>query len=329
MDVSKQLEVLSTIPKEHHFTCRIKQKLHAQSIEILQMNVGKKCNLSCKHCHVEAGPHRKEMMGREVFEKCLQTVQDNSIATIDITGGAPEMNPHLEWFLSEVASAGSRVIVRSNLVILNDPAFSHFVDIYAENGIEIVASLPDYHSERVDRQRGPNVYAQVIKMMQKLNAKGYGKDKSSLQLHLVHNPVGTYIPGSQQSLEFEYKKRLAEHGIVFNNLFSITNCPVGRFLDYLIRSENFNDYMKTLVDTYNPSALQSVMCRTTLSVGWDGVLFDCDFNQMLDMPVNHGAPTHIFDFDMDELQKREIVLHNHCYCCTAGAGSSCQGTLDH
>ncbi len=329
MDVSKQLEVLSAIPKENYFSCKIEQKLHAQSIDILQLNVGKKCNLSCKHCHVEAGPHRKELMAREVLEKCLQIVTENSIGTIDITGGAPEMNPHLEWFLSQVTSLNKRVIVRSNLVILNDPDYRHFLDLYAEKGVEIVASLPDYHSDRVDRQRGPNVFSQVVAMMQKLNAKGYAQEQSKLQLNLVHNPVGTYVPGCQQSLEFEYKRRLAEHGVVFNQLFSITNCPVGRFLDYLIRSENFDDYMATLVDTYNPNALQSVMCRSTLSVGWDGVLFDCDFNQMLDMPVNHGAPTHIFDFDMDELKKREIVLHNHCYCCTAGAGSSCQGTLEH
>ena len=190
----------------------------------------------------------------------------------------------------------------------------------------MVTSLPDYHENRTDRQRGKGVFQRVIAAMQRLNARGYGKESSGLVLNVVHNPVGTYLPGAQKALEHEYRKRLFdEQGVVFNNLLCITNIPIGRYLEYLLESGNFEDYMTDICGAYNPAAVENVMCRTTLSVGWDGALYDCDFNQMLNLPVNHGAPNHIANFDLEKLSRREIVIDNHCYGCTAGAGSSCQG----
>jgi radical SAM/Cys-rich protein len=269
------------------------------------------------------------MMDRSVFEKCLHVLSEYPIGTIDITGGAPEMNPHLPWFISQAAKLGRRLLVRSNLLILLEPEYRHFLDLYARHKVEVVSSLPDYNGPRTDRQRGAKVFERVVAVIRMLNAMGYGGPESGLILDLVHNPVGAYLPGSQEALTLEYKTHLAkEHGVTFNRLFCLTNCPVGRYLEYLVRSENYDDYMTELVNAFNLSALDSVMCRSTLSVGWDGKLYDCDFNQMLALPVNHGAPEHIDIFDFDQLKTRQIVVANHCYACTAGAGSSCQGTLE-
>lgn len=329
MNPVDQRRQLASIPGEVSFGDMIAHPLYAEDIQILQLNVGRRCNLTCKHCHVEAGPHRQELMDRTVFEKSLQILSEHPIGTIDITGGAPEMNPHLPWFISQASKLGRRLLVRSNLLILLEAEYRHFIDLYAQHRVEVVTSLPDYSGQRTDRQRGAKVFERVVQVMRKLNAKGYGQAESGLMLNLVYNPVGAYLPGSQEALTVEYKTHLAKgHGVVFNQLFCLTNCPVGRYLEYLIESENYDDYMTELINAFNLSAVEGVMCRTTLSVGWDGRLYDCDFNQMLALTVNHGAPEHIDIFDFEQLKNRQIMIANHCYACTAGAGSSCQGTLE-
>ncbi len=329
MDPTEQRKRLAQIPGGIPFTEKVHQPIYSQSIEIMQLNVGRRCNLTCKHCHVEAGPHRTELMTRQVFEKCLDVLTAHPIGTIDITGGAPEMNPHLSWFISEAAHLGRRMLVRSNLAILLEALYQPFIDVYTQNKVEIVASLPDYRALRTDRQRGKGIFEAIIRILRQLNQKGYGQPDSHLLLHLVYNPVGAYLPGAQEALAHEYRQRLTdEHGVTFNQLFCLTNCPVGRYLEYLVQTDNYEEYMTELINAFNWSALESVMCRTTLSVGWDGKLYDCDFNQMLALSVNHGAPAHIDIFNFDQLRKRQIVVANHCYACTAGAGSSCQGTLD-
>jgi radical SAM/Cys-rich protein len=269
-------------------------------------------------------------MDRPIFEKCLDILWQHPFDIIDITGGAPEMNPHLPWFIGEAAKLNRRLIVRSNLIILLEEAYHHYLDVYTDYKVEMAASLPDYQSTKTDRQRGKGIFEGVLMVIKALNERGYGRPGSKLVLDLVHNPAGAYLPGSQEALTHEYRKRLSdEYGIVFNNLFSLTNCPVGRYLEFLIRTENYEDYMSELINAFNWSSVDSVMCRTTLSIGWDGKLYDCDFNQMLAMPVDHCAPAHIDIFDFDQLKSRQIVVANHCYACTAGDGSSCQGaTVD-
>lgn len=300
--------------------------LHSRSIEILQMNITRRCNLSCRHCHVEAGPHRTEQMTREVLRKCLEIAALPEVTTVDITGGAPEMHPELDWFIASVNKLHKRVIVRSNLVILLEPDYRRFIDLFAENGVELVASLPDPDAARTDRQRGTGVFASTIAAMRLLNERGYGVEGSPLQLDLVHNPAGAFLAGSQTHLESEYKRKLAQnHGVHFTRLFCLNNCPTGRFLEFLIKSDNVEDYLHELTRAFNRNAAENVMCRSTLSVGWDGTLYDCDFNQMLSIPVDHGAPTSVAAFNFSKLAGRQIVCDNHCFSCTAGAGSSCQG----
>jgi radical SAM/Cys-rich protein len=247
---------------------------------------------------------------------------------VDLTGGAPELHPNLPWFLERIAYLGRRSIVRSNLVILREPRCAHYLDLFARLGVEVVGSIPDYRQDRSDRQRGHGMFLGAIEMVRELNRRGYGHEGSGLILDLVHNPSGAYLPAAQASLEREYRVRLRqEHGIVFNHLFCLTNCPVGRYLDFLIRSENLQEYMSALRQAFNPAAVRNVMCRTTLSVGWDGRLYDCDFNQMLGLMVNSGAPVHIRGFDLGMLERRQIAVGDHCFACTAGAGSSCAGAL--
>lgn len=330
MTASEQLRILRQIGEVPPLAKRIrdinKYPLRARGIDILQINVGRLCNLSCKHCHVNAGPKRTESMSRQVLEACLEILGTFPISTIDITGGAPEMNPHLEWFLGEAARLQRRLIVRSNLTLLLDEPYCHFLDNFEKNKVEIVTSLPDYLEVRSDRQRGQGSFRKVIATLQELNSRGYGMQGSGLLLDIVHNPVGAYLPGSQTALEHEYRSRLlSEYGVRFNHFFCITNLPVGRYLDYLMESGNYEDYLYTLWHSFNAMAVDNVMCLTMLSVGWDGSLYDCDFNQMLGLTVNHGAPDNIMNFDMDRLKHREIVINNHCYGCVAGAGSSCQG----
>jgi radical SAM/Cys-rich protein len=302
--------------------------LRASGIDILQMNITRRCNLTCKHCHVQAGPQRTEMMSRETMQHCIQAANRAAVSTVDITGGAPEMHPDLEWLVGELAALKKRLIVRSNLLVMLEPAYRHFMEVFAAHKVELVGSLPDYHAEKTDRQRGVNTFEGVTQAIEALNQHGFGIPGSGLALHLVHNPVGAYLPGPQCALETEYRRVLQDtYGLQFNTLFCLVNSPIGRYRDYLKRSGNLSDYMRTLQCAFNPQTVNSVMCRTTLSVGWDGRLYDCDFNQMLNLTVNSGAPNHIQDFDFARLTEREIVVRSHCFACTAGAGSSCQGAL--
>jgi radical SAM/Cys-rich protein len=302
--------------------------LHAESVEVLQLNITRRCNLACKHCHLKAGPGRRESMSRETLAHCLRIAAHPAITTVDITGGAPELHPDLEWLIREMAGLGKRLLVRSNLLMLLENDYQRLMHCFAENNVELVASLPDYRAERTNRQRGPGTFERVIEAISRLNRIGYGATGSSLKLDLVHNPAGAYLPGSQSALESEYRRILDnEHGVQFNTLFCLVNCPIGRYLEYLTASGNLSDYLNTLSRAFNAQTVEKVMCRTGLSVGWDGRLYDCDFNQALGLTVNSGVPAHIGDFEYDRLFNRQIVVRSHCFACTAGAGSSCQGSL--
>jgi len=317
MDISKV---------EPSFAEKVQEPVKATGIEILQINVGYRCNLECRHCHVEAGPQRSEAMTRETMKQCLDVVKNHPIPIIDITGGSPELHPHFRWFLEECVALKRRVLVRSNGVILLDKEHEGLLDLYAGNQIEVVLSLPHVDPRVTDRQRGEGVFAGLIEIMHRLNEKGYGQDGSGLVLDLVHNPAGAYLPGSQAGLESLYRQAFHERfGVSFNHLFCITNMPIGRYLGYLLSTGNYEDYMRTLVRAFNPASLDGVMCKTTVSVGWDGRLYDCDFNQMLGLTIDHGVPDHVSAFEMGPLVDRQIVVGDHCYGCTAGSGSSCQG----
>lgn len=337
-DTIYQLEVLDRIGKNGNILERFEDKLQTfgmfplnpAQLEILQVNVGKMCNQVCAHCHVDAGPDRKEIMTRDVMEHCLFALKKTPfIHTIDLTGGAPEMNPDFQWFVEEITKMKRKIIVRSNLTILvSNKKFRTYPEFFVKNKITVIASLPCYTAENTDKQRGTGVFLKSIEALQILNSLGYGKENTGLELHLVYNPIGPHLPPSQEKLQGDYKKILKENfGIVFNNLYTITNMPVSRYLDYLLAIGKYERYMEILVNAFNPSAVQGLMCRNTLSVSWDGKLFDCDFNQMLNLQTENGSPKHIQDFDPDKLLKRKIILNQHCYGCTAGAGSSCQGAI--
>jgi len=333
MDPQQQLSWLELTVRREEFVERLKAieffPLRTTGIEILQLNITRRCNLTCRHCHVEASPDRQEVMSEEILKECVRIAQISEIGTIDVTGGAPELHPHLPWLLRELAATNKRIIVRTNLAILTEGFCQSFPQMYRELGVEIVGSLPDCTSERTDRQRGSGTFARCITAMRQLNEIGYGREGTGLILNLMHNPPGAFIPGNQSSLELEYKLHLRDRfGVEFSGLFVLTNCPVGRYLEYLISSDNLSDYMTVLTSAFNPLAVSNVMCRNTLSVGWDGGLYDCDFNQMLGLKVCGGAPTHICEFDLKNLSQRAISVRNHCFACCAGAGSSCQGALD-
>ncbi len=301
-------------------------------IEIFQLNIGKLCNQTCSHCHVDAGPDKKvENMGRETLQKCLDILAKTDIPTVDITGGAPEMNPHFRWFVEECTRLGKQVIDRCNLtIIMANKKYSDLPEFLAKNRVHIVSSLPYFSKTRTDAQRGDGVFEDSIKALQLLNAVGYGQEGTGLKLDLVYNPSGAFLPGSQVSLEKEFKSHLKrKFSVDFNSLFAITNMPISRFLDYLLESGNYHEYMETLVNAFNPSAVANVMCRNTISVSWDGFLYDCDFNQMLNLKsvVGPGRRAHLDDFDLASLEQRPIVVNQHCYGCTAGAGSSCGGEI--
>ncbi|MDG5490236.1 arsenosugar biosynthesis radical SAM (seleno)protein ArsS [Psychroserpens sp. SPM9] len=303
--------------------------LKAKKLEILQINVGYMCNQVCEHCHVDAGPDRKEIMTRDTMRQCLEVIKNSGAHTLDLTGGAPEMNPDFRWFVEEAAKVGIKdFIVRSNLTIIRaNKKYYDLPEFFKKHNVHVVSSMPHWTRGKTDKQRGDGVFDKSIKALQELNAVGYGMPDSNLRLDLVYNPSGAFLPGDQMSMEKDFKKALMEDfGIQFHNLFAITNLPIARFLDYLIASENYEDYMYQLVDAYNPAAVKNVMCTNTLSISWDGYLFDCDFNQMLELPVNSKAK-HISEFNEELLEGRNIVISQHCYGCTAGAGSSCQGVV--
>ncbi|MDX5419253.1 MAG: arsenosugar biosynthesis radical SAM protein ArsS [Hymenobacteraceae bacterium] len=302
--------------------------LRPTGARILQINVGKMCNQTCRHCHVDAGPDRKEIMTRETMQLCLDALAKSpQLTTVDLTGGAPEMNPDFRWFVEQLSGMGRQIIVRCNLtIILANKKYHDLPLFFKEHGVQVVSSLPYFSASRTNAQRGDGVFEKSIKALQLLNDVGYGQEGSGFQLDLVYNPSGAFLPASQKSLEAEFKRRLLNgYGIVFNQLFCITNLPVSRYLDYLVESGNYSSYMEKLVNAFNPTAAANVMCRNTISVGWDGYLYDCDFNQMLELKVQPGIPRHIRDFDQAQLDNRSIMLNQHCYGCTAGAGSSCGG----
>ena len=303
--------------------------LRPTGIEIFQINVGKMCNQVCKHCHVDAGPDRREIMTRETMQLCLDTLNHSSIKIVDLTGGAPEMNPDFRWFVEEIKKRDKHIIVRCNLtIILANKKYHDLPEFYKQHGIEIVSSLPFYTADRTDRQRGNGVFEDSIRALQMLNAVGYGIEGLGLILNLVYNPAGAFLPPLQSALEKEYKSELnARYGIEFNQLFAITNMPISRYLEYLLQSGNYEKYMEKLTAAFNPATAHGVMCRNTISVGWDGWLYDCDFNQMLDMKVSCGSSGHLSGFDIEKLNNREIILNQHCFGCTAGAGSSCGGAV--
>ncbi|SNC77600.1 radical SAM/Cys-rich domain-containing protein [Hymenobacter gelipurpurascens] len=293
---------------------------------VLQINVGKMCNQVCRHCHVDAGPDRKEIMTRETMQLCLDALAQTDIATVDLTGGAPEMNPDFRWFVEQISLLGRKVLVRCNLtIIVANKKYHDLPDFFKLHNVEVVSSLPFYTAKTTDRQRGDGVFEDSVRALKMLNAVGYGHPGSGLVLNLVYNPNGAFLPGSQKGLQEQFKRALLkDFGIVFNELYAITNLPVSRYLDFLMESGNYAGYMEKLVNAFNPVAAAGVMCRNTISVSWDGGLYDCDFNQMLDLTV--ASPVqHIRDFDVAMLSKRTVVINQHCYGCTAGSGSSCGG----
>lgn len=334
-----QLEVLNgkelTDAKFPIFQQKVMETTHFKTltpsnIETFQLNIGKLCNQTCAHCHVDAGPDRKEeQMSRENLEKCLEIIASiPTIQSVDITGGAPEMNANFRWFVTECFKLGKQVMNRCNLtIIVANKKYHDLPQFFAENQVHVISSLPYYNKKRTDNQRGDGVFEDSIQGLKMLNEIGYGKEGSGLQLDLVYNPAGAFLPGDQASLEAEFKRQLKrKFDIQFNQLFAITNLPISRFLDYLIQSGKYEEYMQTLVEAYNPETVSSLMCRNTISVSWDGYLYDCDFNQMLGLKVASSSQ-HISNFDIDRLSNRKIVLNQHCYGCTAGAGSSCGGEI--
>jgi len=333
----KQLEILSDGIFKDGSLPTFKEKVKSSNLppirptalEILQINVGYMCNQVCSHCHVDAGPDRKEIMSHETMEQILTVLQNKTIKTLDLTGGAPEMHPEFRWFVEEIRKTDvQEIIVRSNLtIILANKKYHDLPEFFAKHKVHIISSLPFYKRGKTDKQRGDGVFDSSIKALQMLNKVGFGIAKGSLKLDLVYNPSGAFLPGDQKALELDFKKALKEDfDIEFNQLFSITNLPISRFLDYLIASENYEEYMYSLVEAFNPMAVKNVMCTNTISVSWEGFLFDCDFNQMLDLKVDTST-THISDFNTYVLSDRNIRLSQHCYGCTAGAGSSCQGSI--
>lgn len=326
----KQLAMLDGLSLAREFDAAIAstpmKTLRSKKIDIFQLNVGKLCNQTCRHCHVDAGPDRTEVMPDDVVDKCLSIIESEDFGAVDITGGAPELHPRFEEMVTRSRAAGKRVMDRCNLTILEVKKYAHLPRFFAEHGVEIVASLP-FHSESfVDAQRGKGVYEKSIAALKKLNDVGYGKPGSGLTLTLVSNPVGAFLPASQGEQESQYKKRLKDmHGVEFNQLFTITNMPISRYLEWLEESGNLVDYMKKLVGAFNPAAAEGVMCRNTISIGWDGVLYDCDFNQMLELGLAPDQPRTVFDWDRVMLDTREVRVARHCFGCTAGQGSSCGG----
>ena len=303
-------------------------ELRASKVETLQVNVGKLCNQACKHCHVDASPARTEIMTRETVEQVIGALRQFRFPTLDITGGAPELNPSFRHLVSEARDLGTHVIVRHNLTVMFDPGQSDLPDFFREHEVEVVSSLPYFLEQQTDAQRGQGVFRKSIEALLRLNAVGYGVDGSSLVLNLVYNPVGAFLPPPQASIEADFKRELlTRYGVSFNHLYTITNMPIKRFLDYLRRSGNEERYMRKLVEAFNPHAVEGLMCRTLVSVDWTGRLYDCDFNQMLQLGVAPELPQSIAEFDPLKFASRCVMTGAHCFGCTAGAGSSCGGAV--
>lgn len=302
-------------------------RLTPLSIDTLQVNVGKLCNQACKHCHVDASPIRTEIMTRAVVEDCLNALRKHKIPTLDITGGAPELNPEFRYFVTEARKTGAKVIVRHNLTVMFENGQADLPEFFAENEVEVVSSLPYFLQTQTDAQRGTGVFDKSVEALKKLNAVGYGADEK-LILNLVYNPVGAFLPPAQSAIERDFKRELkTRYDIVFNNLFTITNMPIARYLEWLRRSKNEEAYMQNLINAFNPATAAGLMCRNLISVDWRGYLYDCDFNQMLDLRFESDVPQTIADFDPFKLAERSILTGAHCFGCTAGAGSSCGGVV--
>jgi radical SAM/Cys-rich protein len=315
---------------------RFAQKLAEHTIslrrghpESLQVNVGKLCNLTCVHCHVNAGPKRREIITRETIDRIIDWFAKTQILTVDITGGAPEMIPDFRYFIERLKELQPfrHVIDRCNLTILLEPDYEDLAAFLAKKKVEIIASMPCYSPENVNAQRGDGVFEGSIAALLLLNSLGYGTDPELL-LHLVYNPVGAFLPPLQSQLEADYKRELeTQFGIVFNNLYTLTNLPIGRFASYLRHNNKLAEYMELLMQAFNPATIDGLMCRNTINIGWRGEVYDCDFNQQLGMQWNNGAPIFLWDIDPNSLERREIMTGNHCFGCTAGAGSSCGGAI--
>lgn len=302
-------------------------ELCSETIETLQVNVGKLCNQACKHCHVDASPIRTEIMPREIIEDCLNVLRKYQIPTLDITGGAPELIPDFRYFVTEAAKIGAKVIVRHNLTVMFEHGQTDLPEFYAANRVEIVSSLPYFLAAQTDSQRGTGVFDKSVEALKRLNAVGYGVD-GNLILNLVYNPTGAFLPPEQTAIEADFKRELkTRYDVSFNNLFTITNMPIARYLDWLRRSGNEKSYMQKLISAFNPATIEGLMCRNIISVDWTGRLYDCDFNQMLNLGIEKNLPQTIADFDLEKLSERRIATADHCFGCTAGAGSSCGGVV--
>jgi radical SAM/Cys-rich protein len=323
---AQQLRTLQQLP-----LADFKARLQPATVDIFQINLGKLCNMTCRHCHVDAGPDRaEEMMSRETVDLCLAALDRTTAKVVDLTGGAPELNPHFRYLVDECVARGKHVIDRCNLTVLLTGPCRDLPGWFAERGVEVVCSLPHYRKRNTDLQRGDGSFEKSIEALKRLNAAGYGKGDPRLKLTLMHNPAGAFLAGDRKSMEKEWKEGLAaNHGVSFDALTVLNNMPISRFLEWLEMSGNLPAYLELLVNAYNPATLAGLMCRNTLSVGWDGRVYDCDFNQMLELDARYpdGRAVHIRDFDPARLQSRPIVTARHCYGCTAGAGSSCGGAI--
>jgi radical SAM/Cys-rich protein len=318
---------LSQFPEAGNFSKTIDAPLQPAALEIFQINIGKLCNMTCQHCHVDAGPDRtKENMDRATIDQCLAALDQTEAHTVDITGGAPELNPHFRYLVDECVKRGKHVIDRCNLTVLLLPGKTDLPQWFADRGVEIVCSLPHYRRLNTDKQRGEGTFEKSIVALQQLNAAGYGQGDPARQLTLMSNPVGAFLSSGQTRLEQEWKAGLLKHqGVTFDRLITLNNMPISRYLEWLVQSGNLQSYMELLVNSFNPATVDGLMCRNTLSIAWDGTIYDCDFNQMLGLPI--GAGMHIRDFDAAMLGQRTIATQRHCFGCTAGAGSSCGGTI--
>ncbi len=297
--------------------------LTAFDISVLQVNIGYRCNMACGHCHVDARPDSDRVMSKETINAVLGVLNENGIRTLDITGGAPEMNPNFCYLVRKAREAGSRVIVRTNLTIFSEEGMGHLPEFMSENSVRLVASLPCYTEENVDRARGKGTFKKCIEALAALQGLGYGTGSADKGLDLVYNPSGPFLPPSQRALEEDYRRELKRNfGIKFDGLYAFTNMPVGRFKDFLVRTAGLEKYKEDLIAAFNPDNLQGLMCRKLLNIGWNGRLYDCDFNQMLGVSVHPDLPQHIKEFEYSSLKNRPIVVGEHCYACAAGQGST-------
>jgi radical SAM/Cys-rich protein len=302
--------------------------LKAEGVSILQVNLGWRCNQACKHCHLLAGPQRTEQMAPDTIDEIIRLVERWSIPSIDLTGGAPELNPHYEYLVARLHQLGVHILTRCNLTILLEPGKEHLPEFYRDHGVELVCSLPYYQEDLVDRLRGAGVFQKSLEALRRLNSVGYGDAGLNLRLNLMYNPAGAYLPPEQGELEELFRRELTQrYDIRFHRLLTLLNMPIGRFKEFLEKSRNYERYMGKLISGFNPATVEALMCRSLLSVSWEGRLFDCDFNQALDLPLLPGLPPTIWEFDLPTLATRPIRLGDHCYGCTAGLGSSCGGRL--